>query len=94
MSGSRKRSTAHDNKQSFVHHGSVTLVDVACLVTWRSGAQSLVIVVRLLLWWTAGLESSAEKTLGGPGSWLEQVCGSARVKRSRSICLKLIHGNP
>ena len=46
----------------------VTLVDVACFVTWRSGAQSLVIVARLLLlwWWTAGCESLAAETLGGP----------------------------
>ena len=48
----------------FDHHGSATLVDVACLVTWRSGAQSLVIVARLLLWWwTAGLASVAAETV-------------------------------
>ena len=52
----------------FYHHGSVTLVHGACFVTWRLGAQSLVIVARLLLlWWcSVGLVSLAEEKLRGP----------------------------
>ena len=49
----------------FYHHGSVR-----CLLggVALGRAQSLVIVARLLLlwWWTAGLESSAPETHGGP----------------------------
>ena len=44
MNGSR---TIHGIRQQtviFYHHGSVSLVDVAFLVTWRLGAQSLVLV--------------------------------------------------
>ena len=44
MNGSR---TIHGIRQQtviFYHHGSATLVDVAFLVTWRLGAQSLVLV--------------------------------------------------
>ena len=53
-------------------------------------------VARLLLlwWWTAGLVSLAEKTLGGPCSLLERVCLSnscilGAAKRRRSMCLEL-----
>ena len=81
----------------------VTLVGASCLVTWRSGAQSLVIVARLLLllllllllWWTAGLGSSAAGTLGGQAKETVKFAGtrlfveSARVKRWRLICQKL-----
>ena len=79
----------------------VTLVGASCLVTWRSGAQSLVIVARLLLllllllWWTAGLGSSAAGTLGGQAKETVKFAGtrlfveSARVQRMRSTCLKL-----
>ena len=61
------KKTIHGSQTiQFYHHGSVTLVDVACLVTWRSGAQSFVIVARFSLWWwTAGLVSLAKKTPGG-----------------------------
>ena len=51
LKGSRKSDPRHVTTQTiiFQHHGSVTLVDVACLVTWRSGAQSLVVVARSLI---------------------------------------------
>ena len=59
MNGSRKRSTAFD---ILFHYGSVVI----------GGARErriLVIVARFSLWWwTAGWESSAVVTFGGP--WL------------------------
>ena len=78
LKGSRKSDPRHVTTQTiiFQHHGSVTLVDVACLVTWRSGAQSLVVVapLSLLRWRTAGMVKFAAETLGRPCSLQERAC--------------------
>ena len=78
------------------------MVGAACLVTWHSGAQSLVIVARLLLlWrWTAGLGSSAAGTLGGQAKETVKFAGTrlfvefARVKRRSSNLSEVEHEIP
>ena len=84
----------------FSHNGGVTVVDVACLVTERSGGAEFGIVARLLLrGGHSGLgRSSAAGTLGGQAKETLKFAGTClfvdvlylgAVKRRWSICLKL-----
>ena len=81
---------------TFYHHVGVTLVDVACLVTRRSGGAEFGIVARLMLCVEQlALGSAATGPLGGQAKETVKFVGtllfveSARVKRRRSIGLKL-----